>query len=208
MTDSDAPDDELIHAIEEHPEAFAGFVERLDAVNELLDVIELGTAAMDDQMIRELSETSTILAESADGLATPDTAALADSVGANATELESALQRLLELERAGTLADLTELADGVSLAMAALDDEMVRTISGAGTGLGELADTASDPDTVRGFETLMTAVGEAADPEESTERVGMVGLLRALRDPEVQRGLGFVLAIARITGRELERPSA
>ncbi|MFB6137006.1 MAG: DUF1641 domain-containing protein [Halobacteriaceae archaeon] len=201
MTDADATEEALTRAIAEDPEAVARVVERLDAVAEVLDVVELGTAALDDRMAGELTETAALLAESADGLAAPETARLAESVSANATELESALQTLVELERAGTLDDLAELADGVSLALAALDDEMVRDLTGAGSGLGELADTASNPDTVRGLETLLTAVGEASDAEAPPEAVGTVGLLRTLRDPDVRRGLGFFLAIARSAGR-------
>lgn len=196
--------DALARAIEENPEAVAAFVERLDVVNELLDVVELGTAALDDRMVEELTETSAFLAESADGLATPETVALAESVGANAAGLESTLVTLLDLERSGTLDDLADVANVASLVMAALDDEMVTTLARTGSGLGSLADTAGDPDTVRGIDTLLTAVGEATDADDLPDRVGVVGLFTALRDPEVQRGLGFVLTIARMIGRDLE----
>jgi uncharacterized protein YjgD (DUF1641 family) len=80
---------------------------------------------------------------------------------------------------------------------------MVTTLSATGSSLGELADTAADPETVRGLQTLLTALGEAdaSDPQP----VGTIGLLGSMRDPEVKRGLGYLLSVARSTGRELER---
>ncbi len=119
-----APTD-LEAAIEQNPEAVAEFVEHLDAVNELLDVLSLGESALDDEMVRELSATGSTLAESADGLATDETVALAETVGENGDDLREALDTLLALQQSGTLDDLAELAEVGSLATAALDDEMV-----------------------------------------------------------------------------------
>jgi uncharacterized protein YjgD (DUF1641 family) len=191
--------DELEAAIAENPEAVAAFVRRLDAVNELLDVLALGGSALDDEMVGELSGTAATLAESADGLATDGTVALAAAVGDNGEDLGEALETLVELQRSGTLDDLAEIAAVGSLASTALSDEMVRSLAGTGAGLGEIADTAADDDTREGVKRLLDGVGdaEAADPE----RVGAIGLARALREPEVQYGLGHLLALAGALGR-------
>ncbi|QWC19294.1 DUF1641 domain-containing protein [Halorubrum sp. 2020YC2] len=191
---------DLEAAIAENPEAVAAFVERLDAVNELLDVLSLGEGALSDEMVRELSATGSTLAESADGLATDETVALAERVGENGDELREALDTLLTLQRSGTLDELAELAEVGSLATAALDDEMVTSLAGTGAALGEVAQTAADDDTRDGVETLLKSVGEAE--REPPERVGAVGLLRGVRDPEVQYGLGYLLAVASAIGRE------
>jgi len=58
--------DALEAAIAANPEAVAAFVERLGAVNELLDVVSLGTAALDDEMVRSLADTGAALGEVAD----------------------------------------------------------------------------------------------------------------------------------------------
>lgn len=194
-----APTD-LESAIEQNPEAVAEFVEHLDAVNELLGVLSLGESALTDGMVRELSATGSTLAESADGLATEETVALAEAVGENGDELRDALDTLVVLQRSGTLDDLTELATVASLGSAALDDEMVRSLAGTGAALGEVAQAASDDDTRDGIETLLAGVGDAE--REPAERVGPVGLVRELRDPDVQHGLGFLLAVAGAVGRE------
>ncbi|ELZ39059.1 hypothetical protein C471_08805 [Halorubrum saccharovorum DSM 1137] len=198
-TESSEPTD-LEAAIAENPEAVAEFVQHLDAVNELLDVLSLGENALDDEMVRELSATGSTLAESADGLATDETVALAETVGENGDDLRDALDTLLVLQRSGTLDELTELAEVGSLATAALDDEMIASLAGTGAALGEVAQTASDDDTRDGIETLLESVGEAE--RESPEQVGAVGLLRGLRDPDVQYGLGYLLALAGAIGRD------
>jgi uncharacterized protein YjgD (DUF1641 family) len=114
---------ELEAAIEENPEAVARLVRRLDAVNELLDVLELGESALDDEMVRSLADT--------------------------------------------------------------------------GGSLGEIAQTAADDDVQHGIETLLESLGTAG---EDPERVGLVGLLKKSRNPEVQYGLGYLLAVAEALG--------
>ncbi|OYR40022.1 hypothetical protein DJ82_08250 [Halorubrum sp. Ib24] len=193
---------DLEAAIEENPEAVAEFVERLDAVNELLDVLSLGENALDDEMVRELSATGATLAESADGIATDETVGLAAAVGENGDELREALETLTELQRSGALDELAELAQVGSLATAALDDEMVTSLAGTGAALGEVAQTAADDDSRDSVETLLTSLGEAE--REPPEQVGPVGLVRGLRDPDVQHGFGYLLALSGAIGRERE----
>ena len=197
--ESEAPAD-LETVVAENPEAVAAFVERLDAVNELLDVLSLGESALTDEMVRELSATGSTLAESADGIATDETVALAETVGENGDELREALDTLIVLQKSGTLDELAEIAEVGSLATAALDDEMVRSLAGTGAAVGEVAQTAAEDDTRDGIETLLDGVGEAES--QPPEQVGPVGLLRGLRDPDVQYGLGYLLALAGAIGRE------
>jgi len=77
MSEQQSPTDdlteELTAAIQENPEAFATFVRNLDTVNELVEVAELGTAAMDDEMVAELARTGSSLGELADSAAGADT---------------------------------------------------------------------------------------------------------------------------------------
>ncbi|WP_158058356.1 DUF1641 domain-containing protein [Halorussus halophilus] len=194
----------LEEAIAENPEEVARFVRRLGLVNDLLDAGELVSEAADDEMVTNAAATSSTLAEAADGLATDETTRLAETVGENGDELSAAAETLVELQANGTLDDLAAVADVLPLLSGALDDEMVTNLARTGSSLGEVADTASDPDTVEGLQTMLSAVGEAADSETPPERVGAVGLVRAIRDPDVQRGLGFLLDIARATGRQFD----
>ncbi|WP_336136125.1 DUF1641 domain-containing protein [Natronomonas amylolytica] len=190
---------ELEEAIAENPDEVAEFVRRLDAVNELLDVLALGEGALTDEMVREMADTTATLAESADGLATDDTVGLAESVGQNGAELQEALESLVVLQRSGSLDELVELAEVASLLTAALDDEMVRSLAKTGSSLGEVAETAADEDARSGLQTVMEGVGDAES--EPPEKVGPLGLVKASRDPDVQHGLGYLLSIAAAIGR-------
>jgi uncharacterized protein YjgD (DUF1641 family) len=192
--------DSLEAAIAENPDAVAAFVRHLDAVNELLDVVALGTSALEDDMVAELAGTAATLAEAGDGLATDETVRLAALVGENGDELADALETLVTLQRAGTLDELVGLADALTLLTSALDDDMVAELARTGSRLGEVADEAAEPEAVQGMTRLIRAVGDAETVEH--DRVGAVGLLRATRDPEVQAGLGYLLALARAVGRQ------
>ena len=196
---ADSEYDSLEAVVAENPDAVAAFVRRLDAVNELLDVVDLGTSALEDDMVAELAGTAATLAEAGDGLATEETVRLAACVGENGDDLAASLETLVALQRAGTLDELVGFADALSLLTAALEDDMVAELARTGSRLGEVADEASRPESVRGLTRLVRAVGEAE--AAGAEPVGPVGLARATREPEVRSGLGYLLALARAVGR-------
>jgi uncharacterized protein YjgD (DUF1641 family) len=197
-------EDALVDAIEENPEAVAEFVQRLDAANELLAIVELGSGAMDDEMVMELAGTADLLVESADGLATRETVELAEAVGENGDDLSEAVDTMVDLQESGTLDDLADAAEVVSLAGGAMDDEMVMTLAQAGNNLGEVADAAADPAASRGIEMLLQSISESCVHEEPPEKMGMIGLMKAIRDPDVQRGLGFWMSVAKNAGMMID----
>ena len=198
--DSDLPP-EVQEAIAEHPDEVARFLDNLGDVNDLLDGTAVATSAMDDEMVQNLAATGTNLGAAADGLATPEAAQLGEAAGENAGELAEAIETLARLQRSGTLDDVLALADTLSLLTAAMDDEMVKNLTATGSRLGELADTAADEEVAGSLESVLEAVGEAGD--QPPEPPGVVGTVRALRDPDVQSGLGFLLAVARALGRDV-----
>ena len=101
--------------------------------------------------------------------------------------------------------DLTnELLDVASLGTKALNDEMVTSIIGTATRLGELADSASDPKTVKNLETLLGALREASERENRPSSTGTFGLIGQLNDPDVRRGIGFLLGLAKALGKKVE----
>lgn len=126
-----------------------------------------------------------------------DQEALLDAVEGNEADLAEFVDRLDEIN---------DLLDILALGSSAVDDEMVVMLAETANNIGTLADTATEPETVRGLESVLHAVGDAAgDLDEPPERVGMLGLLKAMRDPEVQTGLGFIIAIAKGIGHDLDR---
>ena len=191
---------ELAAAVEENPEAFATFVRNLDTVNELLEVADLGTAAMDDEMVRSLSATGATLGESADAVATDETVELATVVGQNGETLGDAIEALARLQQSGALDDVVELAELASLATAALDDEMVRSLAGTGGSLGELADTAANDNTRSALQVVLGALGDA----DASGPVDVYDVWAGIRDGEFLTGVRYALAILRSLGRAVK----
>ena len=202
-TADEAPDAESVDLqayVEENPEEVSRLLERLDVVNELLDIGDVATSAMDDEMVESLAGTGTNLAMAADGMATEEAAQLGEAVGENAGEIAEGIETVAYLQRTGTLDDLAEFADLAALASAAMDDEMITSLSSTGSRLGEIADTASDEQVASGIEDLLNALGEASAGDQ--EPVGAVGLVRSIRDPDVKAGLGVLLSLARALGAQ------
>jgi uncharacterized protein YjgD (DUF1641 family) len=190
---------ELVAAVEDNPAEVARFLDNLGQVNDLLDASAVATAAMDDGMVMRLAEDGSNLGAAADEAATPELATLGEAVGDNADALAEGVETVVQLQESGTLDDLAAFADTVSLLQAAMDDEMVMTLTSTGARLGELADTASDDQVAAGLESVLTAVGDATSDE--VEPVGLIGLAKALRDPEVKAGMGVALALLKGLGQ-------
>ncbi|WP_135824145.1 DUF1641 domain-containing protein [Halorussus ruber] len=98
---------------------------------------------------------------------------------------------------------VNELLASAELGMAALDDDMVVSLAGTGESLGELADASTEPETARGLRTLVDAVGEVEADDSVPEEMGPLALVGALGDPDVQRGLGYLVAVAQALGRNV-----
>jgi uncharacterized protein YjgD (DUF1641 family) len=121
--------------------------------------------------------------------------------------VQNALETLVELEETGTLEDLAEAANLVSLAAEAVDDDMVQSTMRATVRAGELFDSAAgEPAALRNLEVFTAAMSEAApEPAEPPERVGRFGAFGKLGDPKVQRGLGFTFRLLHEIGDQLEK---
>ena len=104
------------------------------------------------------------------------------------------------------LDQVNDLLDVSSLATAAMDDEMVMTLAGKGARLGEVVDTAGDDEVAAGLESVLRALGDATD--EEAEPVGLLGLMRAMRDPEVKRGMGVAVNLLRALGETTSDPQS
>ncbi|MDZ7849857.1 MAG: DUF1641 domain-containing protein [Halodesulfurarchaeum sp.] len=129
-----------------------------------------------------------------------------DELEAESEAIQEAADTMVELQQDGTLDDLTEAATAVSLLANALDDEMVVEAAGLANELGLVAGSANQPNVIRTLATMMDAMDEA-NAFEDPEQVGMFGAVGKMRDPDVQRGLGFLLEFLGALGRQIERRS-
>lgn len=172
----------LDRAIEERPGEVLDFVDRLERANAVLDTTSLATSALDDDLVSGLAETSSMLLGGGSD-ATGSPATLAAAVGANAADLERALRKLSRLERNGTLDELAAAGETLRKVEDAIDDDAV--------------ELASDPEVAADVGRLLRAVETAGDADD---QLGTLATLRALRDEETQRGLAFLVALARALG--------
>lgn len=198
MTDADDPTPEdarraLDRAIEERPGEVIDFVENLGRANEAFEGSRRSrrrdrprrTPA--EEFFDGFAETTSALFGAGTGAENPAAlATLATAVGANAGDMERALRKLAALERDGTLRDLAEAGETLRQFEAELGEET--------------ADLFEDP-AVAGEVGRMLRAFKTAE-QAPVEPLGVLGLARELRDEEVQRGMGYLVALARELGRE------
>lgn len=124
----------------------------------------------------------------------------------NGDSVQNALETLVELEETGTLDDLAAAANVVSLAAEAVDEDMVRSTTRALVHAGELFDSAAgEPEALQNLELFTAALSEtAADPADPPAGVGPLGAARKLNDPQVKRGMGFMLQFLGELGDQLD----
>ncbi len=127
-----------------------------------------------------------------------------DDLEAESDAIQEAADTMVELQQDGTLDDLTEAATAISLVADALDDEMVVEVAGLANELGLVAGSATQENTIRTLQAMMDAMDEA-DTFDDPEKIGMVGAMRKLRDDDIQRGLGFLMAFLGALGRQIDR---
>jgi hypothetical protein len=156
-------------------------------------------------------------------LAEPRTAAAINTLLDHADLLAllvSALDGLLS--RGDTITD--SLADGMSELRAAGEPTRVSATSLVATAqqLGAIApplldrlpaleallgSDLADPKVIEvaGLAARAVTTGAEQAPGDDFKVTGVVGLLRALKDPDVSRALGFMLSIAKALGQELDK---
>ncbi len=211
-------------ALAAHGEEIAAVVERTDEAEDLFATAILVAAAADDAEVEHLVDRLSNLVAAADGIATDDTAALAEQLGEDADDLGETLDTLLALQRQGALDDLVTVAaaftgslspdqlDRLATAMEADGDAVVDLVErllelGSAGDLEELldlAETASalelDEDGVAALNDVLGAVGDA---RRDAEPVGLLGLLGVLRDGDARAGLGYLVELLRSLGRRV-----
>lgn len=146
-----------------------------------------------------MSENATEAADGQDGTSPDDGPEVPEELVAAIEENPEDAARLVQ-----NLDQVNDLIDVSSLATSAMDDEMVMTLAEKGSRLGEVVDTAGDEEVAAGLESVLQAVGDATD--EEPEPVGILGLLGAMRDPDVKRGLGVAVNLLRALGKTTSDP--
>lgn len=123
--------------------------------------------------------------------------ALLAQVRESAPALVLTLRRVDELAKSGALDTLLDLAQVAHAARVSMSDVMIHRFSETARVFGELADTLATAGAPQNLPALLQAVAEARAEALADQRsVGIVTLVRALKQPQTQLALKFMLALA------------
>ncbi|GIV60761.1 MAG: hypothetical protein KatS3mg043_1850 [Rhodothermaceae bacterium] len=119
-----------------------------------------------------------------------------------APETTRVLKQLLDrMDRLEALLEMADQAPGMAAMFVDIADEAAARAQERGVDLDETLKRAG---TLAGSATLALAEASATTPADPPH-LGPFGLLRALRDADIQRALAFGLQFARAFGRALRR---
>ncbi|MGE5675089.1 MAG: DUF1641 domain-containing protein [Mycobacterium leprae] len=125
-------------------------------------------------------------------LNSPEMEALALQLKQSAPALTRLLQRVDELERSGALGTVLDLADVAHALRISVSDGMVAQLSTSVRIALELADQVM----MQAPAVQQAATEARAAAIADKRRLGLLDLARALKEPQVQYGLKFMLAFA------------
>ena len=158
-------------------------------VERLLDRLEDPTTSRALHTLLDNVELIAVLVNGLDGLARKGEV-IGDTIG----------EVLYEVKAAGRATGLDPAKTTQQLAT------LIPTLADASPAINRILDSPIvEPEPIDVLsETAVALVRGLKSAQTNNTRVGVTGLLRATRDPDVQRGLGFVIEVAREFGRVLD----
>jgi uncharacterized protein YjgD (DUF1641 family) len=155
-------------------------------------------ASVTEGMIQRLAVMAERSVTALDAVTDPEVLALLQQLRASAPALTKTLKRLDDLNTSGALDTLLELAEIAQVFRVSMGDSMVARMADMVRQLGEMADLLLTSGLPKAAPALMQAVGAAqVDAAKDPSSIGLMGLVRSLREPQIQFALKFVLALAR-----------
>ena len=145
-----------------------------------------------DELSARLAETGAPIDQRADGLAVlaeqltrPETSTAAARIASRLDALEGSIAALAELP--AVIASMTDIVD-----------ELAGRLSREGVALDQLGSR------VQAAARATAHVLGSDDLSEGPEKVGIFGLLKAMRDPDVQRAMALAMRLARAVGKTID----
>jgi uncharacterized protein YjgD (DUF1641 family) len=118
----------------------------------------------------------------------------------NRDSLAEAVDKLVWLEKSGNLDALLGFSALIKIIQDSISDAVVDRNMEIITNLGLISTKFTSDRALMLFNALGDAICRC---EREPEPVGVVGLLKALREPEVQKALGMLINIARELGKNI-----
>lgn len=125
-----------------------------------------------------------------------------EKLAENGDALLSALDKLIYLEKSGILNELVAMSEmilGIKKIPEEFLDEDVQEMASKNMELLLSLALSVDDDMIRYVEKMIDAFKKTKD----SEPVGITGVLKAMRDPDVQKALGFMIAFAKNLGKNI-----
>lgn len=125
---------------------------------------------------------------------------LLKKISENKDYLAEAIEKLVWLERSGNLDALLGFSALIKIVQDSISDAVVEKNMEMLTNIGLLSTKFTSDRALM----LLNALGDAiCRCEKEPEPVGLMGLMKALREPEVQKALGMLINIARELGKSV-----
>lgn len=167
------------------------------------------SASVTGAMVEHIAALAERSATALDTLTDPDVLALLQQLRQSAPNLTRTLKRVDDLATSGVLDTLLELAEVVHIARLSMSDTTVERLGDSVRTLAEVADTLMTSGLPAAAPGLVAAVDAAREEAaRNPESIGIFSLLRVLKEPQLQFGLKFMLALVRrlpAAGGETER---
>jgi len=196
----DAIEEELLRRLEDPNtlRVMNSMLDKMVALDEVTTVLKGLLDSTTSAMVERMMGTVDVLASLGDVLTRPGMQELVHAAAGASESLTRALQKLQRLEESGTLDVLLQAGDLLVGLKNSMSDAMVeRVVVTAGAGL-EMADAAIQGGAGKLLTAVLRATNDAQiEAEKDTRKIGITGLMGALRDPEMQKGLKVVLALTK-----------
>ncbi len=125
---------------------------------------------------------------------------LLKKISENREYLEDVVDKLVWLEKSGNLDAIIGFAAFIKIIHDSISDAVVDRNMEMLANIGLISTKFTSDRTLM----LLNALGDAiCRCEKQPEPVGLIGLMKALREPEVQKTLGMLLNIARELGKNI-----
>ncbi len=153
----------------------------MESFFQTMQAISLMRNAMTDSMVNNNASMACELAEI--------------GVEAAGPELLDALREMKQLSRSGNLKILVQAADVLALMSNAINDSMVQKMASM---VSALAEDITSPHTANILKSTIKGVSKTVQHHAAhPPKPGILNLLSAMRDPEVQAGLMFMTTLAK-----------
>jgi uncharacterized protein YjgD (DUF1641 family) len=129
-----------------------------------------------------------------------DVDSLLQKIADNREIIESFIDKIIWLEKSGNFESILGAAAMIKIIQDTLSDEVIAKNAELLTNIGLILSKFSNENSLK----LFNAVGDAiCRCSGEPEKIGFFGLVKALRDPEVQKTLGMLIKIAKETGKSV-----